>query len=514
MAEGGSFFSQQVGEPQRRAFLELDRRLGEVQATIDALSPAHGDLTGLGDDDHPQYLTEARGDARYYTQAVADARYYTQSQVDSSLTGKSDTSHTHSYAATNHNHTYNVNNAWLRDNGDNAHVKMYGNSRQMVFRTDGTTEYASGVSTFAFLWMYGGDAAGDRRMGLNSSGQLWCSNYGYLHDKFADIGHTHSYASTSHTHSYLPTSGGTISGALTVTGVVRGNEFVGDNGSASDPSFCFSSDTDCGMYRYTTNQIGFSTANTFRMRIHSDGIHLASGDWFRSYGSTGWYNGSHGGGMYMIDSTWVRTYNNKRIYTGSGQIRSDAGNAFNAPNMTSTWSFNTVRWNTNGDLMRYASLTEMKTDIVEINGVLGYLNERSFLYDLTPRIFHEAEDRVDHEGNPVYTTRGEYGHGFLAEEVLEVAPELAFFDQDGNLTSYGNDALIPDIVAELQRLMPMVEELYGAAHPDWVPPSPRPADRAADERQRYEEAAAAQAAVGFDDISDPLDGQRHLDEEE
>jgi hypothetical protein len=307
----------------------------------------------------------------------------------------------------------------------------------------------------------------------------------------------------------------TDGGALTVSAHIRCNEVWGDNGSATDPSFTFNSDQDTGVYRYGSNSLGFTTGGGYRARISSDGIHLASGDWFRSYGSTGWYNGTHGGGMYMIDSTWVRTYNNKRIYTGSGQIRSDAGNAFNAPNMTSTWSYNTVRWNSsNGDLMRYASLTEMKTDIVEINGVLGYLNERSFLYDLTPRIFHEADDRVDHEGNPVYTTRGEYGHGFLAEEVLEVAPELAYFDQDGELTSYGNDALIPDIVAELQRLMPMVEELYGAAHPDWVAPTPRPVDRAADERQRYDEAAAAQAAVGFVDIDDPLDGQRHLDEEE
>lgn len=33
----------------------------------------HGALTGLADDDHPQYLTAARGDARYYTQAAVDA---------------------------------------------------------------------------------------------------------------------------------------------------------------------------------------------------------------------------------------------------------------------------------------------------------------------------------------------------------------------------------------------------------------------------------------------------------
>lgn len=45
----------------------------------------HGALTGLADDDHTQYHTDARGDARYYT----------QSQVDSSLSGKADSAHTH-----------------------------------------------------------------------------------------------------------------------------------------------------------------------------------------------------------------------------------------------------------------------------------------------------------------------------------------------------------------------------------------------------------------------------------
>lgn len=33
----------------------------------------HGALTGLSDDDHSQYHTDARGDARYYTQAQVDA---------------------------------------------------------------------------------------------------------------------------------------------------------------------------------------------------------------------------------------------------------------------------------------------------------------------------------------------------------------------------------------------------------------------------------------------------------
>jgi len=48
----------------------------------------HGQLTGLSDDDHGQYHTDARGDARYYTRTALDigqldGRYYTETEVDS-----------------------------------------------------------------------------------------------------------------------------------------------------------------------------------------------------------------------------------------------------------------------------------------------------------------------------------------------------------------------------------------------------------------------------------------------
>lgn len=45
---------------------------GSLQDQIDDISMDHGELTGLSDDDHPQYHNDARGDARYYTQEQVD----------------------------------------------------------------------------------------------------------------------------------------------------------------------------------------------------------------------------------------------------------------------------------------------------------------------------------------------------------------------------------------------------------------------------------------------------------
>lgn len=63
---------RELGQPSGVAVLDADGKVALEQ--IPAVVPAeHGGLTGLGDDDHPQYLTQGRGDARYTTPAqVAD----------------------------------------------------------------------------------------------------------------------------------------------------------------------------------------------------------------------------------------------------------------------------------------------------------------------------------------------------------------------------------------------------------------------------------------------------------
>ena len=130
-----------------------------------------------------------------------------------------DSSNYTNYAATvGHNHTYDVNNAWLRDANDDANVKLYGNTRQMVFRTDGTTEFASGVGPYAFAWMYGGDGASERRMLLTSAGRLWTNTHGWMDEAFAPL---------SHVHSYLPLSGGTLTGRLITTASAESDSYSG-----------------------------------------------------------------------------------------------------------------------------------------------------------------------------------------------------------------------------------------------------------------------------------------------
>lgn len=100
------------------------------------------------------------------------------------------------------------------------------------------------------------------------------------------------------------------------------NEVQAGNGSASDPSYTFSSDGDTGMYRQTTNSIGFATGGT-QHYWNANGIYLASGDWFRTTDDAGWYNQTDAIGIYSTDASWVRLYNGSRtkgFYSNSGRI--------------------------------------------------------------------------------------------------------------------------------------------------------------------------------------------------
>lgn len=170
---------------------------------------------------------------------------------------------------------YNIHNTWLRENGDNAHVKLYGNSRQMVFRTDGATEYASGIGGYPFAWMYGGDHSSQRRMLLNTSGQLWCSNYGWLHDKFAD---RHGNSGYNFYTSTIYIGGSTSRGLRSVTGnygtvQTTGGGNGGWEGYSIDGRYVFMSadNNSCGIYNDVDNEWMIICYRNSYVRLYDNG---------------------------------------------------------------------------------------------------------------------------------------------------------------------------------------------------------------------------------------------------
>ena len=161
------------------------------------------------------------------------------------------------------------------------------------------------------------------------------------------------------------------------------NLFRGNNGSSSAPTFSFDSDSDTGVYLRSTGQLAFSNAGTESF-MTTAGFYLASGDWFRAQGSGGFYFQTYGGGWQMTDSTYVRIYNTKSLYLS---------NEIFVPNMDGTSSNNTVRFvASTGQLKRFTSISEVKEDITSIKPMMEYLNERSYLYDLRPVLFHEKDN--------------------------------------------------------------------------------------------------------------------------
>ena len=117
-----------------------------------------------------------------------------------SITGKPSTFSPSGHALSSHSNdgTYDIFNSWLRENGDNNNFRIYGNSRQVIFRTDGTGG-GEGHTGYPFKWTYGGDATGNTVMLLQTNGDIWTPYFGWISSYFQRAG---SYAASSHTHTF------------------------------------------------------------------------------------------------------------------------------------------------------------------------------------------------------------------------------------------------------------------------------------------------------------------------
>lgn len=63
-----------------------------------------------------------------------------------------------------------------------------------------------------------------------------------------------------------------ITSDATIGGITNVNEVQADDGSITDPSFTFTTDSDTGMYRQGTNSLGFTAGGVERARLSSSGF--------------------------------------------------------------------------------------------------------------------------------------------------------------------------------------------------------------------------------------------------
>lgn len=147
--------------------------------------------------------------------------------------------------------------------------------------------------------------------------------------------------------------------------------------------------------------------------------------WWRSTGSVGWFNATHGGGIYMTDTTYVRTYNSKALACtnellisgnvaqvnlndtawGSRFLYHDGG-IIGFLTSGGAWAFqcdNSGNVTAVGNVTAYSD-ERLKTDIERISGALGKVNSLDGV----------TFTRVD---------SGERQTGVIAQQVQAVLPE-------------------------------------------------------------------------------------------
>jgi hypothetical protein len=179
----------------------------------------------------------------------------------------------------------------------------------------------------------------------------------------------------------------TISGTTQITTTLP---IRGQDGTVSFPAFSFSADTNNGMYRITTDTIGFATNSTERVRLQTPSTTV---------------------GAMRVTVPSATNNRNMEFFNGTSNV----GNI----STTST----TTQYNTSSDY-------RLKKDIVEMDS-LEAINK---IMQLRPVDFKWKAD--DHESN-----------GFIAHELQEVFPEAVsgikdqtvevgnLLDSEGNIIS-------------------------------------------------------------------------------
>ena len=233
--------------------------------------------------------------------------------------------------------------------------------------------------------------------------------------------------------------------------------FRGANGSSGAPTYSWSSDSNTGMYRVSNGVIGMSCNGTLH-QFKTDGLHLASGDWFRAYGSAGIYWQTYGGGWNMSDTSWIRAYGSKGIVIPGGIV------ATLSSTTSTSGHYYVMRNTTYGTLSQYTSSREFKDNITNVTAS----DAAAWIDSLQPVTFVSKWMSEEEEPEDARAWReADVQVGFIAEDVLANSTSSQFAqvkNVDGTLKGAGWkwECVIAAAVAEIKSLRARVADLEAA----------------------------------------------------
>lgn len=286
---------------------------------------------------------------------------------------------------------YNVNNVWLRENGDDADFKIYGNSRQVTFRTDGTSGGVGGHAGYPFRWLYGGNAESNTKMLLHTDGRVWTPYYGWLNDAMLRKNATDTQTNSINMNGY----------------------FIGGADGHRDKGIF-------GNYNsYRINHI-WSMGTSYRISSAGTGF----------------------GNLYGM----AYTYSN-RVYTSNAMGGNHQG--VWCVNGTPKCAWGNNLW-TAGNVTAYSDI-RVKENLEIIPDALEKVKK------LNGYTFDRTDIETDNEGN----TPRKRQAGVVAQEVLEVLPEVVSGNEDnpdGHLSvAYGN--MVGLLIEAIKEQQEQIEDL-------------------------------------------------------
>ncbi len=262
----------------------------------------------------------------------------------------------------------------------------------------------------------------------------------------------------------------TARGSSTTAGItVNGNITVGN--STSSNIFMVDTDETTRRIHCNSSRIGFLNSSD-NWSAYSDNTGnwitpyaMYASDWFRTYGTTGWYSETYAGGIHMTDGTWVRIYNNKQFLVENliqsntavyAPIFYDSANNAYYLNPNGYSNLGTVRFNSSGANAevvavdgvngRLFTVTDDMTDsIFSVNTISGLPVIEAFAdYKVVMGRYGQNDFHLDNNGNIAMGSTPVSGVKLFVSGNLSIGGANSSYTLYNNGTSYFNGSVYVD----------------------------------------------------------------------